>query len=222
MTGRRSRTLATMIATRRLDESRERIARTWSSRSVTFPELTTTSSSARLPSRRVNRSPRSRRRLVTAPGARTTTTTPSRSRMETRARARGRPLSSTIASWSPGSACVGTFATTRSLAAVCGASVNCAGRSVSHLDADREPGRLTMRGWPRRSSAKPTEATSTTTDSSLGFLSLTDADPPPRKATRAGAAVNPRALGGPAPAAAGTSATPTASERPTSARFIVR
>ena len=218
---RSSRALARTTAMRRLDRGLERVERTWRSRSVTFPELTTTSSSARLPARRATRSRRSFNRLTTAPGARTTTTTPSRSRTETRARASGRALRRTSASWSPGSARRGTLAETRSVPAACGASLMRAGRNLSQPAAELGPPRLTMRGRPRKSSARPAEATSTATAFLPGFLSRTRAAPPPWNTIRAGAAVNPRASGRlPAPAA-GTSASAKASAQ-RNVRLIVR
>ena len=58
------------------------------------------------------RSSRSSSRRTTRPGARTTTTTPTRIRTATPAAWRGRVVSSTSASWSPGSTRRGTLAAT--------------------------------------------------------------------------------------------------------------
>ncbi len=79
-----------------------------SSVSVTLPRLLTPSSRIRAPRTRRTRRPRRASRRTTRPGARTTTTTPILIRTTTPARRRGRVVSSTRASWSPGSARAGT------------------------------------------------------------------------------------------------------------------
>ena len=219
MWGRSSRAGAAAVAIRR-PAGRETDVRTRSSRSVTFPAFTTPSSSVRLPPRRATPSRPSFSRLTTAPGARTTTTTPSRSRTRTRAPASGRELRRTSASWSPGSASRGTLAETRRCAVACGARLKCVGRTLIHRAADRGLRRLTICGRPRRSRANPAKATSTTRRFVPGFLIRTVALSLPRKASRAGAAVNAKGLDvALVPAEAGTSARTMAGR---AARFIAR
>ena len=207
MCGRTSRRAAKSVARRRIVRGRKSVTRVRRSVSVTLPWLATRSSSTRRPPCRPTRRPRSPNRLTTVPGARTIRTTPSRTRTATRAPAEGRVVNSTRASWSPGSAFRGTLAETRSDADERAGSARRFGRSFSQAAAERAPRARTIRGLPRRLSAKPALETSTTRRFVPEFVSRTAPREVPARRSRAGAAV--RAAGvrvALAPAAASASA----------------
>ena len=203
--GRRSRGSARTCVTA---DPRRSVSRTSprSSDSVTFPRFATSSSMTRRPRWRRTRSrPRASRRTI-RPGARTTTTIPIRIRTATPAPRRGLVVSSTSASWSPGSMLRGSCEVTVRDRLAPAPSTNRAGRAVTHADAARPSPRATIFGLPRRSREKPARATSTTTGLRPGFVTRTVARLDPASATCAGVAVRPS--GGrvvPAPAEAGTS-----------------
>ena len=89
---------------------------------------------------------------------------------EPAARADGRVVSSTSASWSPGSTRAGTRAETATVALAPAASTNRVGRTVSHAVAARRLAPGATRGRPRRSRPNPARVASTATASLPGFV----------------------------------------------------
>ncbi len=192
--------------------------------SVTLPRLASHSSSTRAPRAGRARRPPSARRRTTRPGARTTTTTPIRMRTATPGPDRGRVVSSTSASWSPGSARGGRRAEMMSDRLAPAPRTKRAGRTASHDVAARPADRAT-RGCPRRSRENPARSASTPTALWLGFATRMVALPAPSSERRAGVA--DRASGGrvvpvPAEAGTGTSRSTTAGSTRHAARVIGR
>jgi hypothetical protein len=166
--------------------------------SATLPRLARSTPTIRdLPARRA-RIRRTATRCTTLPGARTTTTTPSRTRT---GRPRGvgdRVVRSTSSEWSPGSARDGMCDETVTVAFAPGARESCRGLTASQVVR-----RAATRGRPRRSSAKPARATSTTTGSAPEFVTVSGALADPESPTCAGDAISAtRGPAAPAPAEA--------------------
>ena len=184
--GRRSRAPGARVASGRPRRTSSTSTQRRSIRSVTLPRLPNIRSSRRdLPALRTERPSGTTRRTI-RPGTRTTTTTPSRMRTASAGPRRRSVVRRTRAPWSPGSVRAAGADTTTSEADRPGAIASRTGRTCSQGAAGRVP----TLGRPRRSSANPARATSTTTGSAPVFATRIVSRPRPTSAIRDGEATS--------------------------------